>query len=133
MIRTSMKLGTVHKFDKDGVSTFLKTSAFEQQRTLIQHFGTIHISDLTDIYVRLLSKILKKEPIAVGHDGYFFAIAHKAHWWKMMDRIAEGLYSRGLVTEPKAKFWSDYDTAADSLGFTRAYVGAMTTHRCAAL
>ncbi|KAL4731795.1 hypothetical protein ACLX1H_000786 [Fusarium chlamydosporum] len=106
---------TVHKFDKDG------------------HFGTIHISDLTDIYVRLLSKILKKEPIAVGHDGYFFAIAHKAHWWKMMDRIAEGLYSRGLVTEPKAKFWSDYDTAADSLGFTRAYVGAMTTHRCAAL
>ncbi|ESU09649.1 hypothetical protein FGSG_03560 [Fusarium graminearum PH-1] len=94
MIRTSIKLKTVHKFDKDG------------------HFGTVHISDLTDIYVRLVSKILKQEPIQIGQDRYFFAIAHKAHWWKMMDKVAEGLYSRGLVTEPKAKI----------------YVRAMTTH-----
>ncbi|KAM0544579.1 hypothetical protein ACHAO7_008723 [Fusarium culmorum] len=110
MIRTSIKLKTVHKFDKDG------------------HFGTVHISDLTDIYVRLVSKILKQEPIQIGQDRYFFAIAHKAHWWKMMDKVAEGLYSRGLVTEPKAKIWSDYNTAADSLGFPRVYVGAMATH-----
>ncbi|KAH7174711.1 uncharacterized protein B0J16DRAFT_388536 [Fusarium flagelliforme] len=110
MIRTSIKLKTVHKFDKDG------------------HFGTIHISDLTDIYVRLVSKILKDEPIAVGHDRYFFAIAHKAHWWNMMDKIGEGLYSRGLVSDPEVKVWSDYETAADSLGFPRAYIGAMTTH-----
>lgn len=95
----------------------------------MQHFGTVHISDLTDIYVRLVSKILKQEPIQIGQDRYFFAIAHKAHWWKMMDKVAEGLYSRGLVTEPKAKSWSDYNTAADSLGFPRVYVRAMTTHR----
>ncbi|GKU21468.1 unnamed protein product [Fusarium langsethiae] len=110
MIRTSIKLKTVHKFDKDG------------------HFGTVHITDLTDVYVRLVSRILKQEPIQVGHDRYFFAIAHKAHWWKMMDKIAEGLHSRGLVTEPKAKIWSDYHTAADSLGFPRAYIRAMATH-----
>ncbi|CAG7562415.1 unnamed protein product [Fusarium equiseti] len=110
MIRTSIKLKTVHKFGKDG------------------HFGTVHISDLTDIYVRLINKILKDEPIAVGHDRYFFAIAHKAHWWNMMDKIAEGLYSRGLVSDPEVKVWSDYETAADSLGFPRAYIGAMTTH-----
>ncbi|KAL6916610.1 hypothetical protein FSST1_008105 [Fusarium sambucinum] len=110
MIRTSIKLKTVHKFDKDG------------------HFGTVHITDLTDIYVRLVSKIVKQEPIQVGHDRYFFAIAHKAHWWNMMDKVAEGLHSRGLVTEPKAKIWSDYQTAADSLGFPRAYIRAMATH-----
>ncbi|KAG8672672.1 hypothetical protein FPOAC2_06066 [Fusarium poae] len=109
-IRTSIKLKAVHKFDKDG------------------QFGTVHITDLTDIYVRLVSRILKQEPIQVGHDRYFFAIAHKAHWWKIADKIAEGLYSRGLVTEPKAKIWSDYQTAADSLGFPRAYIGAMGTH-----
>jgi hypothetical protein len=47
----------------------------------------------------------------------------------MTDKIAERLYSRGLVTEPKAKIWSDYYTAADSLGFPRAYIGAMGTHK----
>ncbi|RGP81060.1 hypothetical protein FLONG3_849 [Fusarium longipes] len=110
MIRTSIKLKAVHKFEKD------------------EHFGTVHIDDLTDIYVRLVSRILKQEPIPVSNDRYFFAIAHKAHWWKMMDKIAECLYSRGLVAEPVTKLWSDYDTGADSIGFPRAYVRAMATH-----
>jgi hypothetical protein len=121
-IRTSIKLKAVHKFDKDGVRNF-HTGLVEWNLTFLQQFGTVHITDLTDIYVRLVSRILKQEPIQVGHDRYFFAIAHKAHWWKIADKIAEGLYSRGLVTEPKAKIWSDYQTAADSLGFPRAYIG----------
>ncbi|KAH7236700.1 uncharacterized protein BKA55DRAFT_597254 [Fusarium redolens] len=107
LIRTSIKLKTVHKFDKDSTP------------------GTVHISDLTDLYVLILNKILKEEPIAVGNDRYFFSVAHRTSWWKIMDKIAEGLYARGLVDDPTPKIWPNYDVAADNLGFPRKFIRPM--------
>ncbi|KNB08832.1 hypothetical protein FOXG_09541 [Fusarium oxysporum f. sp. lycopersici 4287] len=104
LIRTSIKLKTVHKFDQDSTP------------------GNVHISDLTDLYVLILNKILKEEPIAVGTDRYFFSVAHRISWWKIMDKIAEGLYARGLVDEPTPKIWPNYDVAADALGFPRKFI-----------
>jgi hypothetical protein len=126
LVRASIKLKTVYKFDNDSVSkpqthvvywyTFLKR---------IKYTGTVHIDDLKDLYVLLVSKIMNQEPIAVDNDRYFFGVAHREHWWKVMDRIAKGLYTRGLVTEPTPKVWSNYDMAAESLGFPRKFIAAM--------
>ncbi|KAF5702473.1 hypothetical protein FMUND_13473 [Fusarium mundagurra] len=107
LIRTSIKLRTVHKFDLDSTP------------------GNVHISDLTDLYILILTKILKEEPIAVGTERYFFSVAHRISWWKIMDKIAEGLYARGLVDEPSPKIWPDYDVAADALGFPRKFIRPM--------
>ncbi|ENH75358.1 hypothetical protein FOC1_g10002914 [Fusarium oxysporum f. sp. cubense race 1] len=87
--------------------------------------GNVHISDLTDLYVLILNKILKEEPITVGTDRYFFSVAHRISWWKIMDKIAEGLYARGLVDEPTPKIWPNYDVAADALGFPRKFIRPM--------
>ncbi|KAF5624583.1 hypothetical protein F52700_9752 [Fusarium sp. NRRL 52700] len=107
LIRTSIKLRTVHKFDKDSTP------------------GNVYISDLTDLYILILNKILKEEPIAVGNDRYFFSVAHRISWWKIMDKIAEGLYARGLVDDPSPKIWPNYDVAADALGFPRRFIRPM--------
>ncbi|QGI69862.1 hypothetical protein CEK26_002194 [Fusarium fujikuroi] len=107
LIRTSIRLKTVHKFDRDSTP------------------GNVHISDLTDLYILILNKILKEEPIAVGTDRYFFSIAHRISWWKIMDKITEGLYARGLVDEPTPKIWPNYDVAADALGFPRKFIRPM--------
>ncbi|KAF5986568.1 hypothetical protein FCOIX_1382 [Fusarium coicis] len=107
LIRTSIKLRTVHKFDVDSTP------------------GNVHISDLTDLYILILIKIMKEEPIAVGTERYFFSVAHRVSWWKIMDKIAEGLYARGLVDEPTPKIWPNYDVAADALGFPRRFIRPM--------
>ncbi|KAF4454273.1 hypothetical protein F53441_3274 [Fusarium austroafricanum] len=108
LVRTSIKLKTVYKFDQNSTP------------------GGVHISDLTNLYVLILNKILKQEPIAVGNDGYFFAIAHSFSWWNVMNKIAERLHARGLVNEPTPKTWPSYDMAADCLGFPRQYIVPMT-------
>ncbi|KAF4972347.1 hypothetical protein FSARC_1069 [Fusarium sarcochroum] len=104
LIRTSIKLKKVHKFDTDASP------------------WTAHISDLTTYYVLLLSKILKREPLSFGNDRYFFPIAHRAPWWAVMDKIAKALYARGLINDPTPQIWENNDIAADSLGFPRLYI-----------
>ncbi|RSL43276.1 hypothetical protein CEP54_015150 [Fusarium duplospermum] len=108
-VRTSIKLKTVYKFDVDASP------------------AAVHISDLTSLYLLLLDKILRQEKVSTGENGYYFAIAHRAPWWKVMDGLAEGLYSRGLVTKPKVQVWPSYDEAADTMGFPRLYMQAIGT------
>ncbi|UPL00210.1 hypothetical protein LCI18_011144 [Fusarium solani-melongenae] len=108
-VRTSIKLKTVYKFDVDGSP------------------AAVHISDLTSLYLLLLEKILRQEPVPSGENGYYFALAHRSPWWKVMDGLAKGLYSRGLVTEPEVQVWPSYDEAADTMGFPRLYMRAIGT------
>ncbi|KAF4979131.1 hypothetical protein FZEAL_4621 [Fusarium zealandicum] len=108
-VRTSIKEKTAYKFDKDS------------------NPPATHISDLTALYMILLKNILKGNPVPTGKNGYYFALAHKCPWWKVMDGLAEGLYSRGLITEPEVKVWPSYDIAADTLGFPRLYIRAIGT------
>jgi len=84
---------------------------------------------LATFYALLIEKILQKEPIPSGEKGYYFAMAHRAHWWDVMQRLAEALHSRGLMAEPKAAIWPSDETAAEYLGFPRLYVRAMGTSR----
>ena len=89
----------------------------------------MHISDLAALYALLTEKILQKEPIPNGEKGYYFAMAHRTHWWDVMQRLAEALHARGLVVEPQAEIWPSDEIAAEYLGFPRLYVRAMGTSR----
>ena len=89
----------------------------------------VHVSDLAALYALLIEKILQKEPIPVDEKGYYFAFAHRAPLWDVMQRIANALYSRGIVAEPKVQVWPSDDMAAEYLGFPRPFVRDMGTAR----
>ncbi|KAI2463184.1 NAD(P)-binding protein [Annulohypoxylon bovei var. microspora] len=107
--RTSIAHKIVYKFDKDGSPP------------------AVHISDLTALYTLLVEKILQKEPISNGEKGYYFAVAHRAPWWDVMQRLADALYARGLVTEAKVQVWPSYEVAAEHLGFPSQFIRAIGT------
>uniref|UniRef100_A0A8H7KD34 NAD-dependent epimerase/dehydratase domain-containing protein n=1 Tax=Bionectria ochroleuca TaxID=29856 RepID=A0A8H7KD34_BIOOC len=108
--RASMKLKTVYKFEKDGVEP-----------------PAIHISDLTALYGAILEKILLKEAIPSNDKGYYFAVAHKSPWWEVMERLAQSMHARGLVSEPTAKVWPSWEMAAEHTGFPLVFIKAIGT------
>ncbi|KAI1448839.1 NAD(P)-binding protein [Annulohypoxylon stygium] len=85
----------------------------------------VHITDLVGLYALMVEKILQKEPIPSGEKGYYFATVHSAPWWEIMQRIADVLYARGLVKEPKVQVWPSWEEAADVLGFPRPFIRAI--------
>ncbi|KAK7409252.1 hypothetical protein QQX98_008562 [Neonectria punicea] len=103
-VRTSIKLKTVHKFDKDASPP------------------AVHISDLTELYVLLLENVLQDKPITSCENGYYFAMAHRSPWGKVMTGLAKGLHSRELVETPEVHVWPSHEEGADSLGFPRLYI-----------
>ncbi|CAG9939610.1 unnamed protein product [Clonostachys rosea f. rosea IK726] len=107
--RASMKLKTVYKFEKDG------------------NPPAIHISDLTALYGAILEKILLKEAIPSNDKGYYFAVAHKSPWWEVMERLAQSMHARGLVSEPTAKVWPSWEMAAEHTGFPLVFIKAIGT------
>ncbi|CAH0025986.1 unnamed protein product [Clonostachys rhizophaga] len=107
--RASMKLKTVYKFEKDG------------------NPPAIHISDLTALYGAILVKILLKEAIPSNDKGYYFAVAHKSPWWEVMERLAQSMHARGLVSEPTAKVWPSWEMAAEHTGFPLVFIKAIGT------
>ncbi|KAH8898668.1 NAD(P)-binding protein [Thozetella sp. PMI_491] len=108
-IRTAIKTKTVWKFDKDGSPP------------------AAHISDVVELYALIAEKALQKESIPSGKEGYYFAMVHRSPWWATMEKIAQSLYARGLVTEPKAETWPSYEKAAENLGWPSLYIRAMGT------
>ncbi|KAI0879412.1 hypothetical protein GGS24DRAFT_439370 [Hypoxylon argillaceum] len=110
-VKASIALKTVYKFDQDS------------------KFVAVHISDLAEYYVLILQKVLKGEKLPSGEEGYYFAVAHEVGWWELTQGLAEALYTRGLVTDPTAKFWPSDDMAAEALELPRQYVRIMHTAR----
>ncbi|KAF9878654.1 NAD dependent epimerase/dehydratase [Colletotrichum karsti] len=108
-VRSSIKHKVVHKFDEDG------------------NAPAVHVSDLAELYTILTEKTLLKEPIPSGAKGYYFGVAHQVSWWDVMQKLAEVLHARGLVTEPAAQVWPSDDVAAEALGFPKLYIRAMGT------
>ena len=82
----------------------------------------MHISDLTALYGRIIEKILKKEALPTGTEGYYFALAHDLVWWEVLNHLAEALHSRGLVTDTKTQIWPSDEAAAEALGVPVQFV-----------
>ncbi|KAF2877675.1 hypothetical protein BDV95DRAFT_602040 [Massariosphaeria phaeospora] len=108
-IRTSIEHKIVHKFDVDS------------------NPPATHISDITTLYTLLTSACLQGTPISSGRSGYYFAVAHRAPQYLVMDLLARGLHERGLVSSPTARVWPSYDAAAKALGWPALYIKAMGT------
>ncbi|TEA21308.1 hypothetical protein C8034_v007726 [Colletotrichum sidae] len=108
-IRASIQHKLVHRFDNDG------------------NIPLVHISDLVSFYGIITEKILLEEPVPSGKKGYYFVHSHFASWWSVMQRIAEAMHARGLVTQSSPVVWPDDDTAAESLGFPRQFLRAMVS------
>ncbi|KAF2231493.1 NAD(P)-binding protein [Viridothelium virens] len=82
----------------------------------------VHISDLTALYGRIIQKILQKEPLPSGTEGYYFALAHNLIWWEVLDQLAATLKARGLVTTSDTSIWSDDEAAAEAMGIPIQFV-----------
>lgn len=82
----------------------------------------VHISDLTTLYEQLVTKILQKEPIRSGEEGYYIAIAHSLPWWDVLDRLAGALHARGLVADTETQIWPSDEVAAEYLGIPAQFV-----------
>ncbi|TDZ41511.1 hypothetical protein CTRI78_v009577 [Colletotrichum trifolii] len=108
-IRASIQHKLVHRFDNDG------------------NIPLVHISDLVSFYGIITEKILLEEPVPSGKKGYYFVHSHFASWWSVMQRIAEAMHARGLVTQSRTEVWPDDDMAAESLGFPRQFLRAMVS------
>lgn len=63
----------------------------------------VHISDLAALYGRIIEKILQRQLLPSGTEGYYFALAHDFRWWEVLNHLAVGLDARGLVTDPKTR------------------------------
>jgi len=73
----------------------------------------------------MVEKILLKDPIPNGENGYYFVKAHEVQWWEMLDRLAVRLEARGLATDSTVRFWSDEKTAAKVLGVPEQFVSIL--------
>ncbi len=73
----------------------------------------MQVSDLAAYYQLIVEKILHKDRLTSGREGYYFAVAHEMHWWEVLDRLAILLHSRGLIDSPETSIWpSDGEAAA---------------------
>lgn len=77
----------------------------------------MHVSDLTNYYELIVSKILKKETIPSGETGYYFPVAHDIDWWETLDQLAIALHARGLVRDSRTEVVSGILGRIDSSPF----------------
>lgn len=108
-LRASLKNKLVRKFPDDARS------------------AAVHVSDLTALYALLVKKIVSGEPLPHNEHGYYFGFAHHAPWHNTINRLAQNLYNRGLVTKPTPEVWASYEEAAEHLGWSPQFARAMAT------
>ncbi|CAI7586243.1 unnamed protein product [Penicillium palitans] len=84
--------------------------------------SSVHISDLTALYGRIIENILQGEPLPAGREGYYFALAHYLHLGEVLDHLAIQLKARDLISDSKTKIYLNDEAAASSLGIPVPFV-----------
>ncbi|KAF4964988.1 hypothetical protein FSARC_7166 [Fusarium sarcochroum] len=107
LVRASLKLGKVYKFDEN-----------------ITVQG-VHISDLTALYWQIIKAILHNETIPSGTEGYYFAVAHDIDVWEFLDHLATAFKTRGLATDERPEVFPSDDFAADAIGVPVQFLGPL--------
>ena len=88
----------------------------------LQKVSGVNISDLTALYGQIVKKIVQKETIPSGEEGYYFALAHEIVWSEALQHLAIALKARGLVTDSKIQIWTSDEAAAESLAVPAPFV-----------
>lgn len=94
----------------------------ETDQGMLQKVSSVHISDLTALYGRIIENILQGEPLPAGREGYYFALAHYLHLGEVLDHLAIELKARDLITDSKTRIYPDDEAAARSLGVPAPFV-----------
>ncbi|CAI7569276.1 unnamed protein product [Penicillium discolor] len=84
--------------------------------------SSVHISDLTSLYGRIIENILQGKPLPTGREGYYFALAHYLQLGEVLDHLAIQLKARDLITDSKTKIYLNDEAAASSLGIPVPFV-----------
>ncbi|MCJ1329775.1 hypothetical protein MMC10_006455 [Thelotrema lepadinum] len=84
----------------------------------------VHITDLIALYGRLVDKIIRKETLPSGKEGYYFALAHDIVWRETLDRLVAALNARGLIKDSHIEDWPSDGFAAEALGVPKGFVQA---------
>lgn len=90
---------------------------------LSKGWPAVHISDVVDLYMRLVGRIASAQPSLPGSvAGYFFAVGHHVDWTETMDALAAAMHARGLASEPEAAIWPSDEFAAETLGIPAQFL-----------
>lgn len=90
--------------------------------TASQRVSGVHISDLTELYGIIVSKILEGQAPPSGPEGYYFALAHDIVWWELLDRLAATLVADGIITDSKVDVWASDEAASAALDVPGQFV-----------
>jgi hypothetical protein len=85
----------------------------------------IHISELTTFYATLVEAILQRKKLPTDKDAYFFVVSHVLPWWNILDRLAERLYARGLITTAETEVWPSNEFLSDAVGVPAKWAYSM--------
>lgn len=121
-VQASISRKTVYKFAANTVRTQRCKQSSIRTDKASQKVSGVHISDLTTLYGRIIQKILQKEALPSGKEGYYFALAHELVWWEVLDQLAASLKARDLVTDSKVQIWPSEEAAAEALGVPVQFV-----------
>ncbi|CRL22542.1 NAD(P)-binding domain [Penicillium camemberti] len=107
---------------KDTDAVFDTEKELADSSPLRKKVSSVHISDLTALYGRIIENILQGEPIPAGREGYYFALAHYLHLGEVLDHLAIQLKARDLISDSKTKIYLNDEAAASSLGIPVPFV-----------
>ncbi|OQE23174.1 hypothetical protein PENSTE_c009G00603 [Penicillium steckii] len=88
-----------------------------------------HVSDVAKFFGQLLEAIIQGKSLPNGENGHYFLVSHVVPWWKIMDRLAEKLHARGLITTASSEIWPSDEMAADSVGVPVKFAHSMWNAR----
>lgn len=87
------------------------------------------MSDVAKFYGQLLEAIIQDKSLPNGENGHYFLVSHVVPWWEIMDRLAEKLHARGLITTASSEIWPSDEIAADSVGVPVKFAHSMWNAR----
>jgi hypothetical protein len=88
----------------------------------MQKVSGVHISDLTGLYGLIVERVLRRESLRSGREGYYFALAHDIFLGEVGDHLASELRDRGVTTNSETRRYSDEQAAAASMGVPVQFV-----------
>ncbi|RKL31720.1 hypothetical protein BFJ70_g9511 [Fusarium oxysporum] len=111
--------------NKDTDAVFETEKEFADSYPIRKSLQTIHISDLTALYYRIIHAALKNEDIPSGKEGYNFAVAREMDMREFQDHLAAAMKARGLVSSDKPEVYPSDEFAAEAIDVPVEFLSAL--------
>ncbi|RYC85682.1 hypothetical protein BFJ63_vAg11423 [Fusarium oxysporum f. sp. narcissi] len=111
--------------NKDTDAVFETEKEFADSYPIRKSLQTIHISDLTALYYRIIHAALKNEDIPSGKEGYNFAVAREMDMREFQDHLAAAMKARGLVSSDKPEVYPSDEFAAEAVDVPVEFLSAL--------